>query len=193
MWLWKLICEAGREHVFYCDTDSLVVDKTGYDTLAAPYLGDGLGELKLEKQFSYLVIHGCKDYEFGDVTKIKGIRTNATKIADNQYMQDHFSKFKTMVRNGNLDTMVVSRQPKHLKREYTKGTVTTLGAVTPFILPDDLDMFVPSRYLGEPGGIGGRNRSNDARSRALRDDMQANLDRGKTYGELIDRENARRK
>ena len=191
MWLWKLICVAGREHVFYCDTDSLVVDKTGYDTLAALYLGDGLGELKLEKQFSHLVIYGCKDYQFGDVTKIKGVRKNAIQITENTYVQDSFSKFKGMVANGNLDNMVVKRQAKQLSRRYTKGFVTVSGFVQPFVLPDDLDCIMPSRYLGTPGGIGGNRHGNRAYDQAKRDDMRENLDRGKTYGELKERSQAK--
>jgi len=184
LWLWKLITTAGRQHVFYCDTDSLVVDKSGYDILASAYLGDGLGELKLVKQFSRMTIHGAKDYQFGDKIRIKGIRENATMVSENDFLQDRFGKFKTMVRNGDMDQMVVARQPKHLTRIYSKGFVTASGFVQPFVFPDDADQFMPARYQSKPGGIGGSRRDNRFYDQAKRADMRANLDRGKTMMEV---------
>jgi hypothetical protein len=179
MWLWQLICKAGREHVFYCDTDSLVVDRAGYDALAPFYLGDGLGELKLERQFCHLVIHGCKDYEFGDVTKIKGVRKNAVATGDNQYQQEAFRKFAGMVRSGDLDTMVVSTQTKNLKRVYQKGYVDAAGWVRPFELPADLDCILPAKYVPHGGGAGGSRRDNRFVDAAKRETMRELLARGK--------------
>jgi hypothetical protein len=184
MWLWQLICQAAREHVFYCDTDSLVVDKVGYDALAPFYLGNDLGELKLERQFSHLVIHGCKDYEFGDIKKIKGVRKNATQLSANSYQQSGFIKFRGMVRAGNLDSMVVSPMVKTLKRDYQKGSVLSTGVVAPYEFPQDELVLMPARY--QPRGIafGKHDDSNKEYLAAKRKDMRENLNRGKTMMEL---------
>jgi len=72
MMLFGYMETAGRENVYYCDTDSLLVNKAGYFNL----LNEGvinsktLGKLKLEKE-GRLTLYGCKDYTFAeDVNKI---------------------------------------------------------------------------------------------------------------------------
>lgn len=137
IWLWKLITEAGIENVYYMDTDSLVVNKEGYDTLNMFHTGDSLGELKLVKRFKHLVIHGPKDYVFDELVRIKGVSKKAVKLDSNTYRQDKFGKFKTMVKKGSLDTMTITKEIKHLKREYRKGWVTYSGRVEPFTIEDE--------------------------------------------------------
>lgn len=130
-WLWKLICQAGRENVYYCDTDSILTNKAGYDILAPLYVGDSLGELKLERRFASLRINGPKDYRFGETTKIKGIRKNAVKLGDNVYSQERFSKFKGMVARGDLESMVITDTTKTLRRRYHKGERLDSGRIAP--------------------------------------------------------------
>lgn len=132
MYLYKLMRTAGLEHVYYVDTDSLVLDKQGYNILSQLFLGPSPGELKLVQHFAHLVINGAKDYVFDDVVKIKGIRKKAVKLAVNTYEQDKFSKFKTRVRSGSLDNMTVQKEIKVLKREYYKGIVEANGRVKAF-------------------------------------------------------------
>jgi hypothetical protein len=142
--LWNLILTAGREHVFYCDTDSLVVDKAGYDNLALFYIGDRLGDLKLIRKFMRLLIHGPKDYEFGDVKKIKGIRKNAVQTGPNTFVQDKFSHFRSMLVSGDLNTMIVTPVAKTLKRIYTKGEIGQDGRVIPLkFMVDDHGQTLP--------------------------------------------------
>ena len=131
IWLWKLIETAGRDNVYYCDTDSLVVNKAGYDILSQLYLGSSLGELKLERQFSTLTIHSPKDYVFGGITKIKGIRKQAVEESPGTFRQERFGKFKSMVQSGDLDRMLVTSHVKTLKREYNKGEKMDDGRVKP--------------------------------------------------------------
>ncbi len=137
MWLWQLMTQAGHDNVYYVDTDSLVVNKDGYNKLYSLYAGDGLGEIKLVKHFTHMIIHGPKDYQFGDVVKIKGVSKKAVKTGPNSFEQDMFIKFKTMLRDNDLDTMIVKRATKHLKREYHKGWVQHTGRVEPFTIEDD--------------------------------------------------------
>lgn len=63
MYLLQLILEAGTEHVYYCDTDSLLLDKIGYERLL--YLMDDkeLGKLKLEGVFNKVEIYAPKNYK----------------------------------------------------------------------------------------------------------------------------------
>jgi hypothetical protein len=134
MYLWKLILSAGRNNVLYVDTDSLIVNQAGYDNLAAVIHPTALGMLKVERIIHDLTINTCKDYRFDNIVKTKGIRKNAIQIADNTFVQDRFRKFKGMVREGNLNQLIVTRTTKVLTRNYDKGTVTSSGRVLPLLL-----------------------------------------------------------
>lgn len=148
MWLWKLINQAGKKNVYYCDTDSLVVNEDGYNQLYMMYAGDGLGEIKLVKRFTHLVIHGAKDYAFDDLVRIKGISKKAIKTDINTYYQDKFTKFRGLVKSGDLDTMTVVNQRKILSRQYNKGKVLEDGRVEPIVTQGDPDyeLWLEKRY-----------------------------------------------
>ena len=131
MELWRLINLAGLNNVYYADTDSITVNSRGMNNIPDAYISSELGYLKVEAHFRKLTIYGAKDYVFGSKTRIKGIRSKAVCIAPGHYRQERFSKFKTMLRAGDINTMTIHNQDKHLKRIYTKGTVTDSGRVVP--------------------------------------------------------------
>jgi len=135
--LWRLISQAGIENVYYMDTDSLTVNQAGLDNMPDGWIGEDLGQLKIEASFQDLTIHGAKDYIFGDKKRIKGIRAKAKEIQPGVFTQDRFSKFKTLLRAGDLDSMIVYQQTKHLSRIYHKGVVLDTGRVRPFVMPDE--------------------------------------------------------
>jgi len=135
MTLWTLMHQAGRENVYYIDTDSLTVNKTGLQNMPEVMISSDLGDLKIEHSFKRMTIYGAKDYVFGNKRRIKGIREKATEIEPGRFVQDHFSKFKGMLRAGDLDQMIIYRQEKKLSRIYDKGIVRADGRVDPICLP----------------------------------------------------------
>lgn len=132
LYLWKLINVAGRDNVYYVDTDSLYVNYSGYRKLR-PFINDmELGMLKLEAKSTYFKIYAPKDYIFGDFTKLKGIPKSAIPIDDNTFDCVMFPGMKRDLQKGMLDDYVIERRIKHLQRKYDKGTVTSSGRVEPF-------------------------------------------------------------
>jgi hypothetical protein len=133
MYLWHLMQVCGVGNYFYCDTDSLMVNETGLLNLSE-YLSDTeLGKLKIESHFNHLVIRGLKDYETAEKTAIKGISKHATKVAEGVYEQDSWPTFRGLFHTADVNVYTVNRVVKHLSREYTKGTVTDTGKVSPFV------------------------------------------------------------
>lgn len=63
MLIWSIIEEAGRENVYYTDTDSVFVNAVGHERLKKAGMIDSkrLGALKFEKTGT-LWLNGCKDY-----------------------------------------------------------------------------------------------------------------------------------
>lgn len=132
MLLWSFIMAANRGNVFYVDTDSLLVNDAGLSNLQRHISARDLGKLKYEASYDAGEIRAPKDYRWGDKERIKGVRKNAVKLAENVYEQDTFGNFKGMLRAGNLDEMVIRRTTKHLARIYKKGKVGVDGRVSPF-------------------------------------------------------------
>lgn len=131
MKLWGLIKECRMRNIFYCDTDSLIVNSIGYKRLAK-YIGFHLGQLSIKEQSDILSIHGAKDYTFGCETVLKGIRKDALQIDDSTYEQVRFEGIAGAMRNMRTDKMIISNVRKHLSRNYDKGTILKNGRVVPF-------------------------------------------------------------
>lgn len=136
MMLYKAMLQCGQENIYYCDTDSLWVNKTGYDNMTDSLSEKELGKFKLEGVSDNVVINGLKDYQFDDEVRIKGVKKTATKLADNKYEQVQFSSLKANIRNGDMSFPVISKVTKVLTRRYTKGVVLETGRVSPFSIID---------------------------------------------------------
>ena len=136
MHLWHLIEKAGRENVYYCDTDSLFVNREGFERLTNEIDDTALGKLKLEDVVDYVEIRGCKDYSTPSGEKVKGIRKNAEKLSENRFRQLHFPTLKRIVRDQMLNEVVLRYVVKELKREYDKGLVLKEGHVMPIALDE---------------------------------------------------------
>lgn len=136
MHLWRLIERAQRMNVYYCDTDSLVVNRTGLHFLESDIDSRELGKLKVERASNTLTLLGAKDYTFGDKTKIKGVSSKALKLDDNLYEQIHFNTFRENMRAGVSNGVVLTNVQKRLRRVYDKGYVLPSGLVEPFRLTE---------------------------------------------------------
>ena len=122
----------GRENIYYTDTDSLFVNKTGFEKCKETLIGQDLGLLKLEKQSSNVTIFNPKDYIFADDVKIKGIRKNAEKLAENKYKQVQFTSWQTHLKKGETGFVDIVDITKTLDRTYKKGIVKDNGWISPF-------------------------------------------------------------
>lgn len=134
--LWRLIQRAGRKNVYYCDTDSVVVNELGRARLSALLDENELGALKLEAAYESITLYGPKDYQFGNKRVTKGVRKTAIWLDNSRVSQDRFIGFKGLLRRGSLDAPIVQQQIKVLKREYTKGRPQKDGRVLPLIVSD---------------------------------------------------------
>lgn len=134
LYLWSLICKAGPDNVYYTDTDSLLVNRAGYDRLKHSVHGTRLGALDLEFQTDEVLINGPKDYVMGLKYRLKGIREDAEEIEPGVFSQIQFMKTKGMLRKGYRGYAVIKRQEKRLARIYKKGKIEENGRVSPYSL-----------------------------------------------------------
>ena len=134
MGLWKLIRKAGRENVFYTDTDSLIVSQAGFDLLHSEIDPSKLGALKVEDTQDNAHFWGLKDYRFGVSTRHKGIKRNARQLGTDRWEQEKFTSWDYLMSKGLDGYVPIETITKKLHRNYKKGVVVKSGRVTPFIL-----------------------------------------------------------
>ncbi len=131
--LWDYIKLAGRENVYYTDTDSLFVNERGHRNLSE-LVGDNLGQIKLEWRAEHLQIRNLKDYSVDGRDKIKGVRKNAVQLEVDLYEQDSFEGLRGKIQRGDLNSQRISRITKRYYRTYHKGHLQADGSIKPFVL-----------------------------------------------------------
>ena len=133
--LWSYVTRAGREHVFYVDTDSLIVDDEGRRRLE-PFIDPAaLGKLKVEGETDSFAVEGLKVYRFGSEQKMRGIRRDAERLEDGRYRQWHWASFKVQVKLGEEGYVRLQQVTKRVSGPYEKGMVGPDGWVRPLRLP----------------------------------------------------------
>lgn len=135
LYLWQLIRKAGRLNVFYCDTDSLIVNEQGYERVQELIHPTKLGSLKVEKRGINLTIYAPKDYVIANRVRQKGIRKNAIQVGKATYRQDQFLGLAGAIRTGDPDLVTIKKVTKTLRRQIKTGIVQEDGWVIPFRLP----------------------------------------------------------
>lgn len=139
MYLWEIIKQAEPQNVFYCDTDSLFTNHSGYTQLEKYLDNNKLGKLKLVEKAHILEIRGLKDYIFGSQEKLKGIKKDAQKLTNSRYLQSHFEGLRSALRKGRINKMIITHQIKQIAGVYSKGRVLQSGQVKPFKINEERD------------------------------------------------------
>jgi hypothetical protein len=141
MYLWQLIKMVGVENVYYCDTDSIFTNRTGYEILdQAGYINNTqLGKLKVEGLGS-VVLRGPKDYDWIDQESgkmkrtIKGVPASSVDLGHGDYRYKQWETGLTRYAMGSSAEVIINEKIKHLTREYDKGIIGLDGNVYPFVL-----------------------------------------------------------
>ena len=127
----KMVLEAGGRF-FYQDTDSGIVDQTGYDAIQSVLdtspNQDTLGLFKLEVEADIFGAHGPKDYSQDDKAKIKGIRK--PEVGKRHYMQARFRNADIHWRKGEDGFINVKDIPKTVRAYSDKRTLIGEGPET---------------------------------------------------------------
>jgi hypothetical protein len=132
MMLYRLLWVADPVDTFYMDTDSLHVNRSGFDRLL-PYIdSERLGALKLEKVINSAIYYGPKDYELDGMRVIKGIRKTATELSPGVFSQDQWVSIRGAMLTGHGGGPLIRRVERHLARQYSKGRVSSAGRVAPW-------------------------------------------------------------
>ena len=140
MYLIEMIIACGREHIYYCDTDSLIVDREGLKNLKryVDYKGKQLGKLKVEETSDNSVFYRPKFYIFGKEFKCKGVSKKHTVINENSDVitieQPRFERFKTSMKTKHLSSVRVTKIRKTMTKRYDKGIINEDNTIEPYTI-----------------------------------------------------------
>lgn len=135
MVLYKAFTLAGKENVFYCDTDSMIVNQIGYENISSIMDNLKLGYWSLDDSSEEIIIHGNKDYVFGDTVKLKGVPSNHNKIDNNTFQYTHWEGFLTWLNSGATKPTYTETRIKRRLGIYGKGKTNPDGSITPYRFP----------------------------------------------------------
>jgi DNA polymerase family B len=141
MKLFSLIRKAGRNNVFYSDTDSLVVNELGFSRLSKYLHPNKLGYLKIEDTGNVFIGFAKKDYLLGDKRKLKGFTREPVKGKPHIFKAIQSSSFYgAMSRNETSGTYW--RMIEKIHNPYVKGcTIDIEGNVIPSFVSGDNKLF----------------------------------------------------
>ena len=139
MMLIDYILIAERENVYYCDTDSIVVNKIGYNNLRNYISKTELGLLKIEDE-GIGSFYSPKFYDFNSERKCKGIRKDSLLLLENEFKTIHrtenWQRWKTDLANGYTNEQIIKYGKKESNKIYTKGKVDKNNNVIPFTIDE---------------------------------------------------------
>ena len=134
IYLFNLMSTAGRGNVFYCDTDSVVVNSIGMENLKGEIDPNALGKLKVEETDSNPKFVAAKTYRFNGKWVRKGIPRKAVERGNNVFEFTLFPSLRGLYLNGKDGPYTTRTITRTLTLKIHDGTVNPDGTVSPIRL-----------------------------------------------------------
>lgn len=136
IYLYNAVRGAGRNHVYYTDTDSMILDATGYMRMQADMDDTRLGAWALEGISENVIVMAPKHYWFDNKWTRKGVRKTAEELAPNTFKQEVWPGFNSILKGGEeryFNYFVV----KTLSPDIKTGRVQANGDVLPLVMGNE--------------------------------------------------------
>ena len=134
IYLWELIRLAGEDNVYYCDTDSIVTNRKGYNQVKHLIDDTRLGALKLEEKTRGASFYAPKDYIMNGKRVLKGVTKNARQINNRRYIQPVFRSWDSNLKRNEDGYILVKDTIKDFSHRNTKRVVLDTGFNLPIHL-----------------------------------------------------------
>jgi hypothetical protein len=131
MYLYELKEMSGPHNCYYCDTDSLIVNKAGIDSLLTRLDDTKLGFLKVELMANQLTILAPKYYLLGDTWTRKGVPKSAINLGGETWEYDRFPTIRGIAKDPNYTTYKTIRSQKTMTLRIFDGIADETGWISP--------------------------------------------------------------
>lgn len=144
--LFSMMEQAGRENVFYADTDSLIVNGAGLKRLYNLIDNSALGALKIEEIAPFYIGFAKKDYIFGETRKLKGFSDTGVRLDENVMSMYQRAGFGSRVVKQGQEGAYWRAVNKSYNPYLLGDHIGREGEVTPVVLPAEEDLLKVKRY-----------------------------------------------
>lgn len=133
--LWRVVQHIGAEHVYYMDTDSLLVDARGHSILGANNGGSDTSGLRLKGKHRGWEIYGPRAAIIGDTMHFSGMPRGAERTSDNTFLGEVWTGLEQSIRKGEFDHVTITRRPFTVRWSDTRRWRAADGTTRPHRLP----------------------------------------------------------
>ncbi len=131
--IYKMMCDAGLNHVYYIATDGMIVDGEGLQRLvAAGHVADGaVGKLQVRQRANHAHIYAINQYTLGDQTVIAGVPHAHIRSTGSDGQYQYVEPTHVCIRQGKRPGSLVTWRSFARPADYVHGTVLPSGRVVP--------------------------------------------------------------
>lgn len=132
--------DVAPSHMYYQDTDSLMISSEVFNSGELDHwpIGDGLGELRLIKQYQEATFRGPKNYTVDGRHVIAGIRTRDKELAPMKWSCERFERTNSLFMREPDQTIRTHILDIDTPGSDSEGGITADGYTRPLILPPEL-------------------------------------------------------
>jgi len=133
MYLFYLMKQVPPGHLYYVDTDSLLVDAVGKAALESMIDPSQMGMLKIEYESDWLDIVAPKHYHMQGRDCMSGVRPSANPLGQNRFEQWEWPKLRGLLQMAMSGEYTINRVVKQFESQIWSGYETPTGWVDPYI------------------------------------------------------------
>ncbi len=148
--LWRTSQAIGRSHVYYMDTDSLLVDSTGHKAIQE---SGGLGlfsGLRSKGKYHSIHLYGPRSVILDKRPSVAGMPGGSREVEPGKWQGEVWRGAKESVRLNEVDSVSIRNTSFHLRyntnRRYFNSDGTTLAYRLPAYIPDGQIIKRPTRW-----------------------------------------------
>lgn len=133
--LWSIMLAAGSEHVYYCDTDSVIVDMEGARRIEdSEYYRPGeYGYLRMVREFGDLEIRGTKNYVWDGTPVCAGLAKGGPERIDGEGAEWRSEWMARAVKEGRRPSATSYRVGLHERMRENLGEIGPDGWILPLV------------------------------------------------------------
>lgn len=123
--LWLLLGAVGWEHVVYCDTDSVIVDRAGDERLRSL----GVASLRVKGRWRDLEVLGPRQLVLGHELRASGVPRGARRVGEHEWRGEVWPALGSSIARGEADRVRVTERTVRIegrdrRREHLAGGLT---------------------------------------------------------------------
>lgn len=133
--LWRVIQKIGAEHVYYMDTDSLVVDFSGDAAIRREAASRDFAGLVLKGTHRGWEIYGPRSAIFGGAEKFAGMPRFSHRISGDEWLGEVWSGLEHSIKQGEFDHVTITKRRFTVRWNDKRRIRLPDGTTAPHRLP----------------------------------------------------------